>query len=131
MCALGLQLFDVETNILGHHLALWNDKCFVACASSCLQHAIFKGRREQQAVGDIIAVKTCTIDGEDTDILRADYVLRAVVIPAGKHHVEFRFDPQSLHTTEAVANTSLVALILLFLALVGYEIYRRRRSAAQ
>ena len=73
----------------------------------------------------------CTIDGEDTDILRADYVLRAVVIPAGKHQVEFRFDPQSLHTTEAVANTSLVALILLFLALVGYEIYRRRRSAAQ
>ena len=73
----------------------------------------------------------CTIDGEDTDIMRADYVLRAVVIPAGKHQVEFRFDPQSLHTTEAVANTSLVALILLFLALVGYEIYRRRRSAAQ
>ena len=73
----------------------------------------------------------CTIDGEETDILRADYVLRAVVIPAGKHQVEFRFDPQSLHTTEAVANTSLVALILLFLALIGYEIYRRRRPAAQ
>jgi len=73
----------------------------------------------------------CTIDGEETDILRADYVLRAVVIPAGKHQVEFRFDPQSLHTTEAVANTSLVVLIVLFLGLVGYEIYRRRRSATQ
>ena len=70
----------------------------------------------------------CTIDGQPTEVLRANYVLRAVVLPAGKHTIEFRFDPQSLHTTEAIANTSLVALIVLLLALVGWEIYRRRQS---
>ena len=68
----------------------------------------------------------CTIDGEPAPILRADYVLRAVVIPAGKHHIAFRFDPQSLHTTEAIANTALIALALLALALIGWGVWRRK-----
>ncbi len=62
----------------------------------------------------------CTIDGEPAGILRANYVLRAVVIPAGNHTIAFRFDPQSLHTTEAIANGALIALALLFLALLGW-----------
>ena len=73
----------------------------------------------------------CTVDGEPTQVLRANYVLRAIVLPAGRHTVEFRFDPQSLHTTEAIANTSLVTLVLLLLALVGWEIYRRRKSTGE
>lgn len=73
----------------------------------------------------------CTVDGQPTEVLRANYVLRAIVLPAGKHTIEFRFDPQSLHTTEAIANTSLVALVLLLLALVGWEIYRRRKSSEE
>ena len=68
----------------------------------------------------------CTIDGEPAPILRADYVLRAVVIPAGKHQITFRFDPQSLHTTEAIANTALIALALLALALIGWGVWRRK-----
>ncbi len=70
----------------------------------------------------------CTIDGEPADILRADYVLRAVVIPAGKHQIAFRFDPQSLHTTEAIANTALIALALLLIALVAVGVWRKRKS---
>ncbi len=70
----------------------------------------------------------CTIDGEPAPILRADYVLRAVVIPAGKHHIAFRFDPQSLHTTEAIANTALIALALLLIALVAVGVWRKRKS---
>ena len=70
----------------------------------------------------------CTIDGEPAPILRADYVLRAVVIPAGKHQIAFRFDPQSLHTTEAIANTALIALALLLIALVAVGVWRKRKS---
>ena len=68
----------------------------------------------------------CNIDGEPADILRADYVLRAVVIPAGKHTIEFRFDPQSLHATEAIANTALIVLALLLIALIVWAVWRRR-----
>ena len=70
----------------------------------------------------------CTIDGQPADILRANYVLRAVVLPQGKHTVNFTFDPQSLHTTETIANTALILLILLFVGLIASEIWRRRKE---
>lgn len=70
----------------------------------------------------------CTIDGQPADILRANYVLRAVVIPAGKHTVAFAFDPQSLHTTEAVANGALIALAAIALLLIIGAIIGKRRK---
>ncbi len=72
----------------------------------------------------------CTIDDKPADILRANYVLRAVALPAGKHTVQFRFDPQSLHATETVAHVSLMLLLVLFVGLVAWEV-RRRRTAQQ
>jgi len=44
-----------------------------------------------------------TIDGKAADLARADYVLRALFIPAGEHVVEMTFDPQSIHLTEGLA----------------------------
>ena len=70
----------------------------------------------------------CTIDGQPADIIRANYVLRAVVIPAGKHKIDFSFDPQSLHATEAVANGALIALVLLFLCLLGWRVWNTRKE---
>ena len=55
------------------------------------------------------------IDGKETPILRANYVLRAIEIPAGEHDVEFTFYPRSEKITESIAYTGIGALALLLL----------------
>ncbi len=41
-------------------------------------------------------------------------------IPAGKHVVKFRFDPESIHKTETVAYASL-AIFFLLVAILGFK----------
>lgn len=55
---------------------------------------------------------TATIDGKPADIARADYILRAMNVPAGKHTIEMRFDPQSLHITEGIAYGAMALLLV-------------------
>ncbi|MBQ7527880.1 MAG: YfhO family protein [Bacteroidaceae bacterium] len=73
---------------------------------------------------------TCTIDGQPTDIARANYVLRAIKVPAGEHEVIMTFDPQTVHVTEAIAYGALIVLALMLIALLGLSFYRKRRNAA-
>ena len=71
---------------------------------------------------------TCTIDGEPTDIARANYVLRAIKVPAGEHEVVMTFDPQTVHITEAIAYTALALLALMLIGLLAYSLYRKKHS---
>jgi hypothetical protein len=51
------------------------------------------------------------IDGQPVQHFRANYILRAMVVPAGKHKIEFRFEPKTYHQGETIA---LISSILLF-----------------
>ncbi|MBX2906688.1 MAG: YfhO family protein [Taibaiella sp.] len=59
------------------------------------------------------------VDGKETPILRANYVLRAVRVPAGKHKIEFHFRPASFYNSRKVA----VAGSLLIMVMVASAIY--------
>ena len=69
---------------------------------------------------------TATIDGKPADIARADYILRAMNVPAGKHTIEMRFDPQSLHITEGIAFGAMALLLVGVIILIW--IYRKKYS---
>jgi len=70
---------------------------------------------------------TATIDGQPAEVGRANYVLRAMNIPAGKHEVVLTFDPQSVHTTEMIAYAALALLALLIIAAV-FIAFRNKSS---
>ncbi len=57
-----------------------------------------------------------TIDGEPLEIVRANYVLRATLLPAGSHTITFTFRPQSLKVTETIAFCALGLLLVALLA---------------
>ncbi|WP_423130095.1 YfhO family protein [Gaoshiqia sp. Z1-71] len=62
------------------------------------------------------------IDGEETEHLRANYVLRALPVPAGEHEIEFKFEPASYFIGNKVSLASSLILILAMLAIGFIEI---------
>lgn len=69
---------------------------------------------------------TATVDGSATDVARANYVLRAINVPAGKHEVVFSFNPESVHATEVIAYVALAALALLVVVAVVMNLRKKK-----
>ena len=68
-----------------------------------------------------------TIDGKPAEIGRADYVLRAMNVPAGKHVIKFTYDPESVHTTETIAYAALLIFLLMW-AVSAVMMYRKKKQ---
>lgn len=68
------------------------------------------------------------VDGKETPIMKADYVLRAIKIPAGSHSIEFHFRPESFYNGQKVAMVSSFLLIGLCLAAL-YPLVKGKKSA--
>lgn len=71
---------------------------------------------------------TATVDGEEVPIGRVNYVLRSIRVPAGHHTVVMTFDPPSLHTTGAIAYTSIILIYLLAAGVLLLPLLRTPRK---
>ena len=65
------------------------------------------------------------IDGEEVPHFRANYVLRAMKVPAGEHEITFKFEPQVVKTGSSIALASSVILGLLLLGGIFYGVRKR------
>ncbi|AWG23409.1 hypothetical protein FFWV33_18665 [Flavobacterium faecale] len=67
------------------------------------------------------------VDGELTNHFPVDYVLRAMMVPPGKHTIEFKFEPQVIKTGSAITLASCGVILLLLIG--GIYIERKKNLA--
>ena len=65
------------------------------------------------------------LDGEPVDHIRANYILRAMQVPAGKHTIEFRFAPKAYSIGNTVSLISSILLVLVVLGTIFYAVKKK------
>ena len=97
-------------------------------------------RYEAESEGDALVVFSevftkqgwsVTIDGVEATPLRADYILRAVEMPAGKHTIEWRYRAPNWSVVEGIAWCFSAAVLLGFLLTIIYWIRNAQRPKTQ
>ena len=71
------------------------------------------------------------IDGEEVRPLRADYILRALELPAGSHTVEWRYRAPHWNAIEAVTLIFSIAVLAAFIITVIIVIRNERRQTTE
>lgn len=68
------------------------------------------------------------VNGKLAPYLRANYVLRAMVVPAGENTVEFKFEPKMFKVGKSIDLVSSLSILLLAFGLIGYELFKLLRD---
>ena len=67
------------------------------------------------------------IDGKLENHFRADFLLRAMIVPAGNHKIEFKFEPKMYNTANNVSRTCSGLLVLLIIGGIAFE-YKKSKK---
>lgn len=70
-------------------------------------------------------------EGIDVPVLRADWLLRAAVLPAGEHDLIMRFDPRTNRISASISRISSIILISLLLLLAAAAIAEFKRNGSK
>jgi hypothetical protein len=70
-----------------------------------------------------------TVNGRDAKLVRADYTLRAVAVPAGRSHVALRYRPPGFALGLIISGITLVSLLILAVGTLRGGGRRKRSSA--
>ena len=65
------------------------------------------------------------VDGSLTPYTRVNYALRGMEIPAGKHKIEFKFEPQVIKTGSTIALASSIVFMVLFFGGLFYNFKKK------
>jgi uncharacterized membrane protein YfhO len=65
------------------------------------------------------------IDGQKASHFRADWILRAMRVPAGEHTIVFEFLPEQYIAAAYIASFSSFLILLLLLGVIGFSIYKK------
>ena len=68
------------------------------------------------------------LNGEKVPHFRTNYILRAMVVPAGEHHIMFKYIPKWRIIGNRIAGISSWIVITIFVVAGGVSLYRRKRN---
>ncbi|TDE04062.1 YfhO family protein [Flavobacterium hiemivividum] len=68
------------------------------------------------------------IDDVKTEHFPVDYVLRAMIVPAGEHTIEFKFEPQVIKTGSTITLISAAGMLLLVVGGIYYERKKKHKN---
>ena len=68
------------------------------------------------------------IEGKKVEHIRVNYVLRGLQIPAGKHTIEFKFEPKVVKTGSTITLISSMGILLLLIGGIYFE--RKKKTLA-
>lgn len=71
------------------------------------------------------------IDGQPAPHFRVNYILRAMVVPSGKHQIEFRFEPKGYVMGEKISLASSSILLLMMAGAIFLEYRKGRKKLVQ
>jgi Predicted membrane protein len=71
------------------------------------------------------------IDGNKSNYVKVNYALRGLALPAGKHEIEFRFEPKSYSTGRTISILSNILVILSIIAAIFISAKRSNKPAFQ
>lgn len=72
------------------------------------------------------------IDGNETEIYKTDYLFRSILVPKGKHKIEFKFHPDTYYTGKKISMGSNIILFAIFgVGIIGYFINRKKKELPQ
>lgn len=71
---------------------------------------------------------TAKIDDKEVPILKADYVLRALKIPAGKHIITFEFDSKAFQSGKQLSLIGSILLTLLIAGGVYFGLFKNKKD---
>jgi uncharacterized membrane protein YfhO len=68
------------------------------------------------------------IDGEKTEFIRVNYLLRGLKVPVGEHEIVFKFEPQTYFKGEVIDLSFSILLLLTLAGAIGLELRKRNKG---